>query len=156
MLATPSCQRCPAAFRGQISAAFCIIAQCCRRRDVGNQSSSGHEHPSILSQLWMDSDDWHCIQIHNSAEHYMRHMHSTVEEADLRISVHVLNCLQAGYTTYVVISNYTDVIDALLFRVPNFLQKGLWELWVPGTGRERHQCPVCALSHMHGWVMITT
>ena len=55
-----------------------------------NQSSTGHEHPSILSQLCMDSDDWHCIHIHNSAEHYMRPLHSTVEEADLRIPVHVL------------------------------------------------------------------
>ena len=78
----------------------------------------------------MDSDDWQCIQIHNSEEHYMRHLHSTVEDADLRIPVHVLDCLQAGYKTCVVISNYTDVIVTLLFRVPNFLQKGLGELWV--------------------------
>ena len=100
-----------------------------------NQSSKGHEHPSILSQLCMDSDDWQFIQIHNSAELYMRHLHSTVEEADLRIPVHVLDCLQAGYKTCVVISNYTDVIFVLLFHVPNFLQKGLEELWVQ-AGRD--------------------
>ena len=78
----------------------------------------------------MDSDDWQCIQIHNSAEHYMRHLHSTVEEADLRIPVHVIDFLQAGYKTCVVISNYTDVTVTLLFHVPNFLQNGLGELWV--------------------------
>ena len=60
----------------------------------------------------------------------MRHLHSTVDEADLRIPLYVLNCLQAGYKTCVVISNFMDVIVTLLFRVPNFLQKGLGELWV--------------------------
>ena len=107
-----------------------------------NQSSKGHELPSILSQLCMDSDDWQCIQIHNSEEHYMRHLHSTVEEAGLRMHVHVLDCLQARYTTCVVISNYTDVIVTPLFRVPNFLQKG-----TVVTGRERHYNPFCAPSH---------
>ena len=66
----------------------------------------------------MDSDDWQCIQIHNSAEHCMRNLHSTVEEADLRIPLHVLDCLQAEYKTCVVISDYTDVIITLLFHVP--------------------------------------
>ena len=58
-------------------------------------------------------------------------LQSTFEEADLRIPMHdVLDCLQAGYTTCVVISNDTDVIVALLFHVANLLQKGLRELWV--------------------------
>ena len=60
----------------------------------------------------------------------MRHLQSTVDEADLRIPMHVLDCLQSGYTTCVVISNDTDVIVALLFYVPIFLQEGLKELWV--------------------------
>ena len=97
---------------------------------VRNESLEGHEHPTILSQLCMDSGDWQCIKIHNNAEHYKRHLQSTVEEADLRIPMHVLDCLQAGYKTCVVISNDTDVIVALLFHVPTFLQKGLRELWV--------------------------
>ena len=71
---------------------------------VRNESSEGHEHPTILSQLCMDSGDWQCIKIHNNAEHYKRHLQSTVEEADLRIPMHVLDCLQAGYKTCVVIS----------------------------------------------------
>ena len=40
---------------------------------VRNESSEGHEHPTILSQLCMDSGDWQCIKIHNNAEHYKRH-----------------------------------------------------------------------------------
>ena len=97
---------------------------------VRNQSSKGYEHPTVLSQLCMDSTEWQCVKIHNSAEHCKRHLQSTVEEADLRIPMHVLDCIQAGYKTCVVISNDTDVIIALLYHVPNFLQKGMRELWV--------------------------
>ena len=97
---------------------------------VRNQSSKGYEHPTVLSQLCMDSNEWQCVKIHNSAEHCKRHLQSTVEEADLRIPMHVLDCIQAGYKTCVVISNDTDVIIALLYHVPNFLQKGMRELWV--------------------------
>ena len=60
----------------------------------------------------------------------MGHLQYTSEEADLRISMHILDSLHAGYKTCVVISNDTDVIVALLFYVPIFLQEGLKELWV--------------------------
>ncbi|KAG1663260.1 hypothetical protein GQR58_020489 [Nymphon striatum] len=43
----------------------------------------------------------------------MQRLGSTVEEADLRIPMHVLDCCRAGYKTCVVISNDTDVIVAL-------------------------------------------
>ena len=119
-----------------------------------NQSSKGHEHPSILSQICTNSDDWQCIQIHNSAEHYMRHLHSTVEVGDLRIPVHVIDCLQAGYKTCVVMSNYTDVIVTLLFCVPTFLQKGLGNY-----GNRQGEAPqpvLCPFTfYMHGWVLMT-
>ena len=116
-----------------------------------NQSSKGHEHPSILSQLCMDSDDWQCVQIHNSAEHCMRHLHSTVEAADLRIPVH--GCLQAGYKICVVVSNYTDVIVTLLFRVPNFLQNGLGNCgYRQGEAPQPVLCPFTF--YMHGWVLM--
>ncbi len=102
-----------------------------------NQSSKGHEHPSILSQLCMDSVDSQCIHIHNSTEHYMG----------------VLDCLQAGYKTCVVISNYTDVIVTLLFRVPNFPQKGLGN-----CGYRQEEAPqpvVCPFTcYMHSWVLM--
>ena len=118
-----------------------------------NHSSKGHEHPSILSQLCMDSDDWQCIQIHNSAEHYMWNLHSTVEEAGLRIPVHVFDCLQAGYKTCVVISNYTYVIVTPLFRVPNFLQMGLGNCgYRQGEAPKPVLCPFTF--YMHGWVLM--
>ena len=118
-----------------------------------NQSSKGHGHPSILSQLCMDSDDWQCIQIHNSAEHYMWNLHSMVEEAGLRIPVHFLDFLQAGYKTCVVISNYTDVIVTPLFCVPNFLQKGLGNCgYRQGEAPQPVLCPFTF--YMHGWVLM--
>ena len=87
----------------------------------------------------------------------MRHLHSTVEEADLRIPVHVLDCLQAGYKTCVVISNYTDVIFVLLFHVPNFLQKGLEELWVQaGRGTATRFVPLHILHALLGSVDLCT
>ena len=42
--------------------------------------------------------------------------------------MHVLDCLRTGHKTCVVISNDTDVIVALLFYMPTFLQEGLQEL----------------------------
>ena len=118
-----------------------------------NQSSKGHEHPSTLSQLCTNSDDWQCIQIHNSAEHYMRHLHSTVEVGDLRMPVHVIDSLQAGYKTCVVMSNYTDMIVTLLIRVPNFLQQGLGN-----CGNRQGEAPqpvLCPFTfYMHGWVLM--
>ncbi|KAG1662218.1 hypothetical protein GQR58_021027 [Nymphon striatum] len=97
---------------------------------ICEQSSQGHEHPTIVSQLCINSNDWQCKKIHHSTEHYMQRLGSTVEEADLRIPMHVLDCCRAGYKTCVVISNDTDVIVALLFYVPVFLQEGLMELWI--------------------------
>ena len=95
-----------------------------------NHSSKGHEHPRILSQLCTNSDDWQCIQIHKSAEHYMRHLHSTVEVGDLRIPVHVIDCVQAGYKTCVVMSNYTDVIVPYpTVSCAKLSPKGTGELW---------------------------
>ncbi|KAG1714106.1 hypothetical protein GQR58_001752 [Nymphon striatum] len=97
---------------------------------ICEQSSQGHEHLTIVSQLCINSNDWQCKKIHHSTEHYMQRLGSTVEEADLRIPMHVLDCCRAGYKTCVVISNDTDVIVALLFYVPVFLQEGLMELWI--------------------------
>ncbi|KAG1651918.1 hypothetical protein GQR58_026646 [Nymphon striatum] len=79
---------------------------------ICEQSSQGHEHPTIVSQLCINSNDWQCKKIHHSTEHYMQRLGSTVEEADLRIPMHVLDCCRAGYKTCVVISNDTDVIVA--------------------------------------------
>ena len=117
------------------------------RSHVHHQSSKYHEHPSILSQLCMDSDDWQCVQIHNSAEHY------TVEKADLPIPVLILDWIQVDYTTCVVSTNYTDVIVALLFHVPNCLQWGLRERWIR-AGRDSTKRLCTFTFYLHGWVLI--
>ena len=44
--------------------------------------------------------------------------------------MHVFDCERTGYKTCVVLSNDTDVIIALLYFMPIFLQEGLEELWV--------------------------
>ena len=95
---------------------------------VHEKSVHNHEHPMILSQLCMNSNDWPCTKIHQGVEQNMQDLRQY--EADLRIPMHVLDCIRSGYKTYVVISNDTDVIIALLFYVPVFLQEGLTELWV--------------------------
>ncbi|KAG1674175.1 FAD-dependent oxidoreductase domain-containing protein 2 [Nymphon striatum] len=113
---------------------------------ICEQSPQGHEHPTIVSQLCINSNDWQCKKIHHSTENYMQHLGSTVEEADLRIPRHVLDCCRAGYKTCVVISNDTDVIVALLFYVPVFLQEGLMELWIrAGRGNTSRFLPLHTL-----------
>ena len=107
------------------------------------RSLKRREEPTILSQLCMDNNEWQCIEIHNGAEDNMQQLQSPVEEADLRIPMHVLDCLRAGHKTCVVISNDTDVIVALLFYMPTFLQKGLQELWVrAGRGNTTRFIPL--------------
>ena len=78
----------------------------------------------------------------------MQLLQSQVEEVDLHITVHLLDCIQAGYKTCGVISNDTDVNDtdvtvALLYYVPIFLQKGLKDLWVrAGRGNTTSYVPL--------------
>ena len=44
-----------------------------------------HQEPNILSQLYMDYNEWQCIKIHNGAEDNMQQIQSVVEEAGLCI-----------------------------------------------------------------------
>ena len=101
---------------------------------VHENSVHNHEHPTLLSQLCMNSNDWPCIKIHQSAEHNMQDLESTVDEADLLIPMHVFYCIQLGFKTCVVISNDRVVIITLLFCVPVFLEEGLTKLWVQAEG----------------------
>lgn len=101
--------------------------------------SETHGEPTILSQLYMESNEWQCIKICNGTEDNMQHLQFQVEEADLRIPMHMLDCLRAGYKTCIVVSNDTDVIVALLFHLTTFLQEDLQELWVR-AGRGNTTC----------------
>ena len=68
---------------------------------VHEKSVHNHEHPMILSQLCMNSNDWPCTKIHQGVEQNMQDLRQY--EADLRIPMHVLDCIRSGYKTYVVI-----------------------------------------------------
>jgi len=81
----------------------------------------------------------------------MDHLQTTLKEADLRILMHVLDCVRAGYSTCVVLSNDTDVIIALLYYVPMFRKKGLKELWVrAGRGNTTRFVPLHILHNRQG------
>ena len=76
----------------------------------------------------------------------MQHLQSQIEEADLHIPMHVLDCLRGGYKTCV----------ALLFYVPTFLQEGLQELWVKaGRGNTTRFVPLHILHERLGTRMCT-
>ena len=65
--------------------------------------------------------------------------------------MHVLDCVLAGYSTCVVLSNDTDVIVALLYYVPMFRKEGLKELWVrAGRGNTTRFVPLHILHDRHG------
>ena len=89
-------------------------------------------------QLRMDSVDSQCIHIHNSTEHYMR----------------VLDCLQAGYKTCVVIANYTDVIVALMFRGQTLSERD-WGNCRYGRGEAPPPVLRPFTLYVQGWVMTT-
>ena len=121
-----------------------------------DSSLESHEEPTILSQLCIDSNEWQCITIHDGTEDTMQHLQSQIEEADLHIPMHVLDCLRGGYKTCVLISNNTDVTVALLFYVPTFLQEGLQELWVKaGRGKTTRFVPLHILHERLGTRMCT-
>ena len=121
-----------------------------------DSSLESHKEPTILSQLCIDSNEWQCIKIHDGTEDTMQHLQSQIEEADLHIPMHVLDCLRGGYKTCVVISNDTDVTVALLFYVPTFLQEGLQELWVKaGRGNTTRFVPLHILHERLGTRMCT-
>ena len=105
---------------------MCPLCVCC----LGLHKLSA----TLLSQLCMNSNDWPCIKIHQSVEHNMQDLESTVDEAGLLILMHVFCCIQLGFKPCVVISKDRVVIIALLFCVPVFLEEGLTELWVQAEG----------------------
>ena len=71
------------------------------------------------------------------------HLRSELDEADLRILMHILDCTQNGIKRCVVLSNDTDVIVALLHHMCVFEKKGLEELWVrAGVGASTRYLPV--------------
>ena len=84
--------------------------------------------------------------MYNGTKDKLQQLKSQVEEADLRIPMHVLDCVREGYKICLVISNDTDVAIALLYHLTTFLQEGLHELWVRvGRGNITHILPLHTL-----------
>ena len=107
------------------------------------QQHPSSEFPTIIGQVVKTDDSWKCIKYHNGDNVPMPHLHSAHEEADLRIPIHVLDCLKAGYTTVLVSSNDTDVTVILLYHMATFNQYGIKELWTrAGTGQSARYLPL--------------
>lgn len=105
--------------------------------------SETHGEQAILSQLCGNSNDWQCIKIHSGTENNMQSLQSQVEEANLRLPMHVLHYIRAGYKTYVVVSNDTDVIVALLVHLT--ISRG--SSGTVGKSREKQHYSFCPSSH---------
>jgi len=92
-----------------------------------NISTTG-EYSIVLGQVRREEEERQCINMYNGKENTELHLQSAFEEADFRIPVHVLDSLKNGHSVCVVISIDTDVIVALLYHMPVFLQHQLHEL----------------------------
>ena len=77
-----------------------------------------------------DDQKWQCISVIKCKVNALTNLQSQYEEADHHIPIHVLDTLVAGHRICVVISNDTDVIVALLYHMPVFLQYNLEHLWM--------------------------
>ena len=101
------------------------------------------EYPTVLGQVTGQEEEWQCRSIYKGVEKTLPHLQSNFEEADLRIPLHVLDCIENEHRVCVVITSDTDVIVALLYHMPVFLGKGLEELWVrAGVGETTRYVPL--------------
>lgn len=108
-------------------------------------------YSTVVGQVSTDEEEWQCIRIQGGKITPLPHMQDSYEEADMRIPMHVLDSLKAGHTTCVVISNDTDVIVALLYHCPVFIQNGLEQLWVrAGVGDTTRYVPLHTLHRCLG------
>jgi len=109
------------------------------------------QYPTVIGQVTKEDEEWQCVTVHQGTENTLADLKSSFEEADLRILLHVLDCLKAGHKVCVVISNDTDVIVALFHQMPVFLQFGIEELWVrAGIGDSTRYVPLHTLSKRLG------
>ena len=107
---------------------FHVKINCCWETHVHEKSCTNiNIQPYWASYVWtvMTGHVWRFTKVKNIT---CRTGSPTVDEGDLRIPIYVLDCIRSGDKTCVVISNDTDVIIALLFYVPVFLQEGLTKL----------------------------
>ena len=125
----------------------------------GYLRSSAHTfstYPTVVGQVASEDETWQCLMVHEGREDAMVHLQSSFEEADLRLLIHVLDSVEAGHKVCVVISNDTDVVVALLYHIPTFLQHGLEQLWVrAGVGDTSRYVPLHILFQRLGRQLCT-
>ena len=115
-----------------------------------NLPTSG-EYSAVLGQPSREEEEWQCISIHQGKEYIKSQLQSTFEGADSRIPLHVLDSLRSGHRVCVVISNDTDVLVALLYHMPVFLDHQLQELWLrAGVGDSTRYVPLHTLFDILG------
>ena len=114
-------------------------------------ASKSKAHTTVLGQLSAQGDTWPCVSINDRTITPQTDLHYQLEEADLRLVLHVLNCTKSGYRKCVVLSNDTDVMVALLYHFAHMKAAGLDELWVKaGRGTTSRFTPLHVLHRKHG------
>jgi len=123
-----------------------LLLEKCIYCHLRGNSPETRQYPTVVSQVTKEDDNWQCVMAHKGEENVMAHLQSSLEEADFRIPLHVLDSLKAGHKVCVVISNDTDVIVALLYHIPVFQQHNLEQLWVrAGVGDTTRYVPLHTL-----------
>ena len=100
-----------------------------------------NQYPSVLGQVTSDGECSHCVSICKGTVETLLHLNSTLEEADLRILMHVADCVKNGYIKCTVLSSDTDVIVALLHHMKTFAVNDLQELWVRAEAGDKTRYP---------------
>ena len=96
-----------------------------------------------------------CIEV-NHEERSIVHdeLSSPIEEADMRIIPRVYNSIINGTKRVVVLSIDTYVVVLLLYFMPEFLSKGVIELWVKyGSDNNERFIPIHLLANRIGYDM---
>ena len=103
------------------------------------------QYPIVLGQV-TNQEEYQCIILEQGQKNKLEHLQSTFEKADIKIILHVLDSLRSGHFVCYVVSNDTDVLVALLYHMPYFLQLNLKGLWVrAGVGDTTRHVPLHTL-----------
>lgn len=108
-------------------------------------------YPIVVSQVDKMDKAWECVKVHDGNIISMPHLHSVHDEADLRVPLHVLDCVKDGYYKILVLTNDTDISVYLLYHLPTFKHHGLEELWTrAGRGDTSRYLPLHILYNKMG------
>ena len=101
------------------------------------ENASENSKCLTLSGIIGDSDTCNgiqCIQYKDGITSNKENLDKPIEEADLRIILHIENSIQSKIIRIVLLSNDTDVL--VLYFMRYFTSIGLKELWIQfGTGQ---------------------